>query len=358
MSESYEKHDDIEIIKENNVFAENVDTVEQVEEIWKELNPKFPGYKVSNLGRLKLRSGVVSKCSPRLSGYVSVSIINDKGKTKSMFLHVLVGLAFIPNPEQKASINHINGIRHDNRLVNLERVTYKENNNRKVFPNKGGMCSRIAQYDSDDNLVKIWNSMREITNTKIISQHVLSKACKLNEKVNNIRWEYYIEKIDGEEWKELFVNEEFIKVSSEGRIMYHNGYISYGSSRGTGYLKFSIKAKSYQAHDLICRAFKPLENYDFLITNHLDNNKTNNKINNLEWCTQKENMTHAVKYRKSTNHCTRKVKQIDDKGEIVNVFDSIKEAGIKTNTAVQHICEVCKHKNIRAGGFKWEYCDI
>lgn len=59
-------------------------------------------------------------------GYVSIAL-NKNGKTKTTFLHILLAKAFIPNPDNKPEINHINGIKTDNRLENLEWVTHSEN---------------------------------------------------------------------------------------------------------------------------------------------------------------------------------------------------------------------------------------
>ena len=59
-------------------------------------------------------------------GYIQVSLCKN-GKQKSFKVHRLLATAFIPNPENKSCVDHINGIRDDNRLENLRWVTHREN---------------------------------------------------------------------------------------------------------------------------------------------------------------------------------------------------------------------------------------
>lgn len=95
-------------------------------ELWKIIKG-FESYEISSLGRVK--SNLTNKIlKPHImpNGYERLTMSNGV-KIYGAYVHRLVALNFIDNPENKTNVNHINSIRNDNRLQNLEWTTPKEN---------------------------------------------------------------------------------------------------------------------------------------------------------------------------------------------------------------------------------------
>jgi hypothetical protein len=103
-----------------------------MEEVWKDIKDFEGLYQVSNLGNVKrlkskrvLSERLIGRSIDRY-GYVK-RVLSKNGKNFCFTEHRLVGMTFIENPEDKSTINHINGIKEDNRLENLEWNTNLEN---------------------------------------------------------------------------------------------------------------------------------------------------------------------------------------------------------------------------------------
>lgn len=180
-------------------------------EIWRPVVGYEGLYEVSNLGNVKSLSRPVfrskngyTKVSERImskiltkSGYYRVPLSKDMAKTKIFFVHRLVAMAFILNPDNKPFIDHINGITTDNRLENLRWCTHKENCNFELAhkhqseckigdknPQFGklGILSKdhkvVLQYDINGNFLNKFYGISEASREMGIPIQNISKVCR------------------------------------------------------------------------------------------------------------------------------------------------------------------------------------
>jgi hypothetical protein len=148
-------------------------------EYWVAVPSLNGAYEVSNLGRLRNTKTKIIYRTQLRNGYVYIN------RCRGLYIHRLVGECFLNNddPANKIQIDHLNGIKSNNTILNLEWVTRQENI-RRAFENGQNIPhnrKRIAQLDKDNNVIAIYESITEASKITGININSISFA------VNNRR---------------------------------------------------------------------------------------------------------------------------------------------------------------------------
>lgn len=199
--------------------------------------------------------------------------------------------------------------------------------------------------------------------------------------VNSARW-LSLEDFEGEVWKDIPGYKGWYQVSNFGRIKSVDRQfmlqrvcdsvpriitckaciIKACTKRGdylTCHLKKNGTNKSVKFHQVVCKAFHP--NPDGLPeVNHINEIKTDNRADNLEWCTRRYNATWGTAIergvRKRISLISRKVYQYDLEGKFISAYPSIREAARVVGAKEANIASVCNNgKSSTAAGFIWSF---
>jgi hypothetical protein len=343
-------------------------------EEWRVIN-EFPNYDISNFGDIRNNKTGKELKSCIKGGYANINLKNDKHR-QSCKIHRLVALAFIQNPENKPDVNHKDKNKLNNNLTNLDWMTRKENNIHrcqgiKITSNKNKHVLRIDK-DTNDVLEKYnsielagtWAFNNGFTKTIHNGRNSIGNCLNgLTHMAYKFKWEHEnkYNDLENEIWKEIiFENNDSSNksyyVSNLGRFKNSSGIIrdNYKVNEN-GYIRVYVYNKTYALHRLVALTFiNNPENKEQV--NHIDGNKLNNSLNNLEWVNNSENQLHKFKIGLG-NSFTRKIIQYDLEMNKIKDFNSIIEASQELNIGKSNISGVLNNNRKTAGGFIFKYLE-
>jgi D-hexose-6-phosphate mutarotase len=228
-----------------------------MEEVWKVIK-EAPNYSVSNLGRVKNNKTNYILKTQKSEAYERIGLICLDGKKHNKRVHRLVLETFNPiEGMKKLVVNHKDANHFNNNLNNLEWLTQSENTKRT------------------------WERGRV--------------HC------NNTEPLYYINSIESEYWIPI-KGYELYEISNLGRIRVVKTQQILRPRDINKYLYARLMdanktQRTLSIHRLMMKNFYPIDNAEEMQVNHIDGNKYNNQLDNLEWCTGSENIQHMLKLK-------------------------------------------------------------
>lgn len=145
-------------------------------EEWRDIKNYEGRYQVSSFGRVKSLKGLEKILKPDYRNEYLYVVLYKNHKSKAIAVHRLVAKMFIPNPENKVQVNHIDGNKTNNKVKNLEWCSPKENvihSNRVLCRGRG---RGIKQYSKEGTFIQKWvNAYQASENTGICRRNI--NAC-------------------------------------------------------------------------------------------------------------------------------------------------------------------------------------
>lgn len=298
-----------------------------MEEIWKDVKGFEGRYQVSNMGRVRYPDTWITRPYPNGN---TASIRTRKGAIKKVIL---------------------------NRYGYSVAITQKGCKDRETIP----VCKLVASHFGEgyEDGMQIIHVDGDISNNRI----------------DNLSFKW-MEDLPGEQWKPIKNFEGLYEVSNMGRFRsvykYKNTIVRNGTSAiipvrpkllyldktQSGYYHVVLfkesKRYEYSAHRLVALHF--CEGYKRgYVVNHKDEDKSNNRADNLEWCTELYNRRYGTAIQRTAESNWRKVAQYDLSGNLIATYNSAKEAAKVTGYNYVSLCEWCRGAHTPKNRYRWAY---
>ena len=298
-----------------------------MEEIWKDIKGFGGLYQVSNMGRVRYPDTWIMRSYPNGN---TARIRTRKGAIKKVKL---------------------------NRYGYSVAMTQKDCKDKETIP----VCKLVASHFGEgyEDGMQIIHVDGDISNNRI----------------DNLSFKW-MEDLPGEQWKPIKNFEGLYEVSNMGRLRsvykYKNTIVRSGSSAiipvrpkllylnktRSGYYHVILYKESkryeYSVHRLVALHF--CEGYKRgYVVNHKDEDPSNNRADNLEWCTALYNRRYGTATQRIAESNWRKVAQYDLAGNLVATYNSAKEAAKATGYNYISLCGWCRGAHAPKNKYRWSY---
>ena len=184
-----------------------------------------------------------------------------------------------------------------------------------------------------------------------INYSTIKKYIQHSKRLNNYLYDYEENhiKIDGEQWRKLDINGKFIEISNMGRVKFQNGRITTGSlckENQKYYKSITFNKNNMYIHRMVLSAFLPIKDSSKYQVDHLNKDKTDNRLSNLEWVTPKINTTRAVGHE---------IYQLDENKNVIKKFSSKADAAyeLAKNREYAHKLTLAIKNGTKKWGYYW-----
>lgn len=345
----------------------------------------FPDYRIgSDASIYHARRGKLQPYD-RIDGYQEVYLYDRSGIRHKFLLHRLIALTFLDNerPFDYTYVNHIDECKSNNDVSNLEWCSpgYNARYSAAINKTKRRKISLVCYDKKGGAVLSSHDNVKSASLEEGVPYDVLNRKCKNCQKTGEEGFDYKDrywvpkypkDRIDKVPEGFFLVEDPVFKgyyVSRDGRFYSSKRNCMLELSESSGYLNPGFGGKDEKgkfcrggpAHVYVARTFlKPIPGKE--IVNHKNGNKRDNRVENLEYVTSRENTQHAIDtglIPKGTND--KAVIRTNLDGSDTVRYPSLKMASLETGCATQTISDVCngklkKCRDVNGVWFKWSFC--